>query len=139
MRAWNPTSGASDDWRLSTRRYRMSSKLSAGMPDEMKVAYREAAARLGISMSELTRRLAATTLTPPVVTVRLCEDCHTELPPSANGRASHRRKCSGARPWARTYFHEHGKWPKGAHHEVAPTRKGRVAGQRAKQKEIGGS
>lgn len=47
------------DWRRPDTKYRMSSKLSAGLPDEMKEALREAAKRLEVSMSEVVRRLLA--------------------------------------------------------------------------------
>lgn len=56
---WQQIADASQDWRISTSQYRMSSKLSAGMPDPMKEAVRRKSKELGISMSELMRRLIA--------------------------------------------------------------------------------
>lgn len=56
---WQKPETIEDDWRTPTLRYRMSSKLSAGMPDDMKEALRRAAFRLGLSMSEVVRRLLA--------------------------------------------------------------------------------
>lgn len=47
------------DWRRPDTKYRMSSRVSAGLPDEMKESLREAAKRLEVSMSELVRRLLA--------------------------------------------------------------------------------
>lgn len=54
---WERVDSLEGEWRMNQYRYRMSSKLGAGMPDEMKEAVRRAASRLGISMSELVRRL----------------------------------------------------------------------------------
>lgn len=52
------------DWRDNRFRYRMSSRLYSGLPDEMKLAVRAAAKELGISMSELVRRLISREITP---------------------------------------------------------------------------
>ena len=58
-RRWQKVDDVGDDWRLLGLRYKMSDRLSAGMPDDMKMAVRLAAKRLGISMSEVVRRLIA--------------------------------------------------------------------------------
>lgn len=61
-RGWNRPQTLEDEWRkrlVGTQRYRMSSRLTAGMPDDMKLAIRMAATKMGVSMSEVTRRLIA--------------------------------------------------------------------------------
>lgn len=59
---WQTPPILSSDWRIEGMKYRMSSKLSAGMPDEMKEALREASRRLGKSMTELVRNMIARSL-----------------------------------------------------------------------------